>query len=57
MVEKWNNGLMVKVLLTIKLKLADILLKTNLPVFHHSIIPSSKQAFNHQENINILIKL
>jgi hypothetical protein len=52
MVEYWNIGileywvpgkcnirLMVKFVLTIKLKMANILLKTNLPVFHYSINP------------------
>jgi hypothetical protein len=41
MLEKWNNGLMVKVVLTIKLEKADILLKTNFPVFHYSIVQAS----------------
>ena len=42
--ECWDNaifGLMVKFVLTIKLKIADILLKTNLPTFHHSILEES----------------
>jgi len=34
---------MVKCVLTIKLKMANILLKTNLPEFHYSIIPYSRQ--------------
>jgi hypothetical protein len=32
---------MVKALLTIKLKIANILLKTDLPVFHYSIFEAS----------------
>jgi hypothetical protein len=36
---------MAKYVLKIKLKMDNILLKTNLPVFHPSIIPCSRQAF------------
>jgi hypothetical protein len=62
MMECWNNGimdsgLMVEFVLTIKLKMDDILLKTNLPVFHHSIIPYSRQAFKPQKLSYIFIKL
>jgi len=48
---------MVKFVLKIKLKMANILLKTNLPVFHHSIIPYSRQAFKPQKMSYIFIKL
>jgi len=37
--ECWNVGVMIKFGSTIKLKMDKILLKTNLPVFHYSIIP------------------
>ena len=50
--ECWNNafwdnaifGIMVKFVSTIKLKIADILLKTNLPSFQYSIFEASVQA-------------
>jgi len=51
MLEYWNNGfwdnaivgLMVKFVSTIKLRIDNILLKTNLSVFHHSIFDASVQ--------------
>ncbi|PLX46094.1 MAG: hypothetical protein C0611_12345 [Desulfobacteraceae bacterium] len=65
MMEYWNNGfwdnailgLMVKFVLRIKLKMDKILLKTNLPLFHHSIIPYLRQAFKTQKMFYIFIKL
>jgi len=48
---------MVEFVLTIKLKMDNILLKTNLPVFHYSIIPYSRQAFKPQKMSYIFIKL
>jgi len=49
MMEFWNNGIMgfgitVKLALAIKLKITNILLKTNLPVFHYSIFEASVQT-------------
>jgi hypothetical protein len=54
--EWWNAGIMGsgimqywvkdKICVDDKIKMANILLKTNLPVFHHSIIPFLRQAFN-----------
>jgi len=38
-----SERLMIKCVLTVKLKLANILLKTNFPVFHYSNIPYSRQ--------------
>ena len=32
-----------------KIKMANILLKTNLPLFHYSIIPFLRQAFEFQK--------
>ena len=48
---------MVKSVLTIKLKLANILLKINLPAFHYSIIPFLRQVLNPQKISYISIKL
>jgi len=58
MLEYWNNGfwdnaivgLMVKFVSTIKLRIDNIFLKTNLSVFHHSTIPYPMQAFKLQKN-------
>jgi len=35
----------------------NILLKTNLPLFHYSIIPYSRKAFKPQKIFYIFIKL
>ena len=40
--ECWNNG---KICFDDKIEMANILLKTNLTVFHSSIIPFLRQAF------------
>ncbi|PLX53283.1 MAG: hypothetical protein C0611_05975 [Desulfobacteraceae bacterium] len=48
---------MVKFVLRIKLEMINILLKTNLPVFHHSIIPYPRQALKPQKMSYIFIKL
>jgi hypothetical protein len=48
---------MVEFVLTIKLKMDNILFKTNLPVLHYSIIPYSRQAFKPQKMSYIFIKL
>ena len=40
---------MVKFVFKIKQKVDKILLKTNLPVFHHSIVPYWRQAFKSQK--------
>jgi len=42
----WVNG---KICVDDKIKMANILLKTNLPVFHYSIIPFLRQAFMPQK--------
>ncbi len=42
----WVNG---KICDDDKIKMANILLKTNLPVFHYSIIPFFRQAFKPQK--------
>ncbi len=42
----WVNG---KICVDDKIKMANILLKTNLPVFHYSIIPLLRQAFEFQK--------
>jgi len=42
----WANG---KICVDDKIKMANILLKTNLPVFHYSIIPFLRQAFKPQK--------
>jgi hypothetical protein len=42
----WVNG---KICVDDKIKMANILLKTNLPVFHYSIIPFLRQAFKPQK--------
>jgi len=65
--ECWNNGIMGSgimqcwvnggVCVDDKIKMANILLKTNLPVFHYSIIPYSRQAFKSQKMSYIFIKL
>jgi hypothetical protein len=44
LLEKCDIGLMIKCVLTVKLKLANILLKTNFPVFHYSNFPYSRQC-------------
>jgi len=59
MVECWNDGIMGsgimqcwvngKICVDDKIKMANILLKTNLPVFHYSIIPFLRQAFEFQK--------
>jgi len=43
----WANG---KICVDDKIKMANILLKTNLPVFHYSIIPFLRQAFKPQKS-------
>jgi hypothetical protein len=43
----WVNG---KICVDEKIKMANILLKTNLPVFHYSIFPYSRQAFKPQNS-------
>lgn len=48
---------MAKFVLTIKLKMDNILFKTNLPVFHNSSIPYSGQAFKPHKMFYIFIKL
>ena len=40
-----------------KLKMAHILFKNNLPVFHHSITPYLKQALKPQKMLYIFINL
>jgi hypothetical protein len=40
-----------------KIKMANILLKTNIPSFQHSIIPFSGQIRKPQKNLYILIRL
>jgi len=50
----WVNG---KICVDDKIKMANILLKTNLPVFHYSIIPFLRQAFKPQKISYIFIKL
>jgi hypothetical protein len=50
----WVNG---KIYVDDKIKIANILLKTNLPVFHYSIIPYSRQAYKLQKMSYIFIKL
>ncbi|OEU64532.1 MAG: hypothetical protein BBJ57_11625 [Desulfobacterales bacterium PC51MH44] len=67
MMECWNNGIMGsgiiqywvngKICVDVKFKMANILIKTNLPVFHYSIIPYSRQAFKPQKMSYIFIKL
>ena len=42
----WVNG---KICVDDKIKMANILLKTNLPVFQYSIIPFLRQAFKPQK--------
>jgi len=41
-VDKLDFGVMAKFVLVIKLKWITSFLKTNIPVFHHSIIPIFK---------------
>jgi len=48
---------MVKIVLMIKLKMDDILFKTNLPVFQRSSIPYPRQSFKPQKMSYIFIKL
>ena len=48
---------MVKIVLMIKLKMDDILFKTNLPVFQRSSIPYPRQLLKPQKMSNIFIKL
>lgn len=48
---------MVKYLLKIKAKMDNILIKTNLPVFHPSTIPCLRQAFKPQKNILYFYKV
>jgi len=48
---------MVKFVLKIKLKMDNILLKTNLPVFQYSIVPYSRQALKLQKMSYIFIEL
>ncbi len=43
----WVNG---KICVDDKIKMANILLKTNLPVFHSSIIPFLRQAFKPRKS-------
>ena len=55
MMEYWYNGIMVSGIMQFwaigpaidgidnKIKIAQILMKTNIPTFHHSIIPFSEQ--------------
>jgi len=42
----WVNG---KFCVDDKIKMANILLKTNLPVFHYSITPFLRQGFKPQK--------
>jgi hypothetical protein len=49
-----NIELMIKCVLTVKLKLANILLKINFPVSHYSIFEA---AFKAQNMLYIFIKL
>ncbi len=42
----WVNG---KIYVDDKIKMANILLKTNLPIFQYSIIPFLRQAFKPQK--------
>jgi hypothetical protein len=51
----WVNG--KKGVLTIKLKMDNILLITSIPVFHHSIIPRSLQELRRIKIPYIFIKL
>jgi len=67
MVECWNNGIMGsgimqywvngKICVDDKIEMANILLKTNLPVFHYSIIPFLRQAFEFQKMSHFFNKL
>jgi hypothetical protein len=62
MMEQWNSGVMGSGKMQCwindpatgvsddKIKMATILLKTNIPVFHHSIIPFSGQIRKPQKN-------
>jgi hypothetical protein len=64
MMEQWNSGIIGSGVMQCwingpatggiddKIKMAIILLKTNIPAFHHSIIPFSGQIQNPQ-NISI----
>jgi len=54
---KCNVGLMAEFVLTIKLKMNNIILKINLPAFHYSIISYSRQAFKSQKMSYFFIKL
>ena len=47
---------MIKFVATIKLKMDNILLKINLPVFHYSIIPYSRKAFKPHKMSYTFIK-
>jgi hypothetical protein len=65
--EWWNAGIMGsgimqywvkdKICVDDKIKMANILLKTNLPVFYHSIIPFLRQAFKPHKIFYFFIKL
>jgi len=48
---------MVNFVMIIKLKMDNILLKTNLPVFHHSIIPYPRKALKPHKKFYIFIWL
>jgi len=50
----WVNG---KICVDDKIKMANILLKTNLPAFHYPIIPFLRQAFKPQKMFYFFIKL
>jgi hypothetical protein len=61
MMEQWNSGIMGSGMMQCwingpaiggiedKIKMVNILLKTNIPSFHHSIIPFPEQIWNSKK--------
>jgi len=66
MLEQWNSGIMGSGIMQCwinglatggiddKIKMVNFLLKTNIPSFHHSIIPFPGQIWKPKKNSNIL---